>query len=759
MLRKALHLHQAGDTDRAKSLYNKVLTIVPDDADALHLLGLIEHQDGNLLAARQLIDRAILHEPAHPFFYNNLGNVLKDLGLLEDALRSYRQAIVLKADYREAYHNQALIYCNRNDLPNAVDCYEKMLLHFPNDVEIEKKIADLCFEMMDFDKSASYYHRILPKKVMDHSSFFKLAVIATHGDDIDQAIEYYGNALRLNPSMAEAWNNLGLLFKQRDTFKEAARCFKRAIEISPAFHEALHNLGNVYVATDQLNRAEACFKRVIEIRPDYTNSLIQLGVLYKKKQDYQNALKYYHSALTLKPGDAELNASVGDILIAQKRYDAAKPFISKALEIEPEYPIALFSLAVIEGEIGSTERAIELYHRVLELEPESKESLYNLACRLADQDLMSEAIRAALQALQIDPDYAEMHNNLGSYYRATGDYDSAMVHFKRAIEIDNSLAHPHFNLGLTYLVRGDFHNGWKEYDWRSRVEMYKQEYRYNDAPIWDGTPFCGKTLLVYDEQGFGDTFQFIRYLPLVKMLGGRVVFETRAPIIPLIQHFPGIDELCERDDSLTAKTGFDLCIPLMSIPGRIGTTLSSIPDQVPYISSPADRRIKWQRFFKENRINVGIAWSGNKKHINDAKRSCDIEYFERIMQVPNLSVFSLQKDVSSEEKKILNRLYIEDLGSTFVDFADTATVMDFLDLVVSVDTSVVHLAGAMKKRVWALLAFEPDWRWLLHTDKSPWYPTISLLRQTVPGNWSIVFDDVQRRLFEFAKNYITPKER
>ncbi|BBO79780.1 hypothetical protein DSCO28_03460 [Desulfosarcina ovata subsp. sediminis] len=752
ILKEALRHHKAGSTDSAKALYKHVLRLIPDNADALHLLGVIEHQEGNLTAARRLIGRAIKNQSNQPFFHNNLGNVLKDLGMAGDSLACYRRAIALKADYREAHHNQALAYCQLNDWENAAGCYERMLLRFPNDLQIEKQIADLYFEMGDHEKSAVLYQRVIKHDPMDYASYFKLGVIATHGNENDQAVEYYNQALRLNPELEEAWNNLGLLLKQEGPSEDVVRCFRKAIQISPRFHEALHNLGNAYVAMDRLEQAIACFKRVVEIKPDYANALIQLAAVFKREKDYDRSLVYYFKALKIKNKSVKLNASIGDVFIAQKRHATAKRFIASALELDPDCPEALFSLAVIESDAGNIERSIQIYHRILDLRPESKESYYNLACKLAELDRMHEAIQIAKKLLDIDPDHAEMHNNLGSYYRATGDIKSAIFHFKRAVEIDSSLAHPHFNLALTHLLCGDFLNGWKEYDWRTRVEQYKADYRYSDVPLWDGAPFRGKTLLIYDEQGLGDTLQFIRYLPLVKKLGGRVFFETRKTLIPLVGNFPGVDVLLERDGNGNQKRTYDLCIPLMSVPVRMGTTRSTIPNSVPYLSASHERKKKWQHVFKKKHIKIGIVWSGNKNHINDARRSCGIEHFKQIVHVPNLSFFSLQKDVSREEKAFLTRLGIDDIGSVFEDFADTAAVIDFLDLVISVDTSVVHLAGAMGKRVWALLAFDPDWRWLLETDKSPWYPSISLFRQKTPGDWTGVFDDIQVKLSEFARN-------
>jgi protein O-GlcNAc transferase len=411
-------------------------------------------------------------------------------------------------------------------------------------------------------------------------------------------------------------------------------------------------------------------------------------------------------------------------------------------KLNPETPEALFDLAVVHGDRGEWEKAIYYYQRVLEIAPDSAATRYNLASMMAKVGRLDDAVRHLQKSLRIKPDNAAACNNLGLNLKALGKIDEAIRQFRTALEIDPTAAHVHLNLAVTLLLIGEFSEGWQEYDWRFDVDAYRSDYRYRDRKMWTGKSFKDKCLLVHDDQGLGDSIQFVRFLPLVKKMGGTLIFETRKELIPLLKAFPGIDLLLERPAEGQSNLKFDYYIPLMSIPGRMGTRPDSIPVTIPYLFAEADKCAFWQEKMKISALKIGLVWAGNPVHVNDDLRSCALERFSWLQDVSDISIFGLQKIVTPAEETQLNKMGVENFGPQFQDFSDTAAVIENLDLVITVDTAVAHLSGAMGKSTWLLLPFDPDWRWMTGRSDSPWYPTVQLFRQSRPGDWNGVMSTV-----------------
>jgi hypothetical protein len=297
-------------------------------------------------------------------------------------------------------------------------------------------------------------------------------------------------------------------------------------------------------------------------------------------------------------------------------------------------------------------------------------------------------------------------------------------------------------------LTGRMEDGWREYEWRLRLTGSQRAYPHRlSLPRWDGTRFDGKTLLVHDEQGFGDTIQFVRYLPMVKALGGSVVLETRSPLLALLKHVAGIDALAERSREGPSKTDADLYIPLLSLPLVFNTTMQTIPTGVPYITADPARVPFWRRRIGGSGMRVGLVWSGSPTHPRDGERSVPVHLFERVFALPHVSFFALQKTGSRpSDLAVLESAGVDNLDPDLNDFADTAAAIEQMDLVISVDTAVAHLAGAMGKKTWCLLPFSPDWRWGLEGGDTPWYPSMVLYRQARAGHWQHVIDVIRQAL-------------
>jgi len=402
--------------------------------------------------------------------------------------------------------------------------------------------------------------------------------------------------------------------------------------------------------------------------------------------------------------------------------------------------------------VGRIDEAIENYNEAICLKPDYAEAHNNLGIALKEQGRLAEAVESYEQAVRLRPHYAEAHNNMGIALHANGEHDRALECCERAIQLVGDYAQAHWNRSLVLLLKGRFTEGWEEYRWRRRTNLAASAYPHTfDEPSWDGEPFAGKRLLVHYEQGLGDNLQFVRYLPMVKQLGGTVIFETPGSMYGLLRTLDGIDELVEASPERPPDVEFDSYTSLMDLPGIFGTTLETIPANVPYIHADPAKVERWRGRLSGPRFKVGIVWGGRPTGPNEVLslqyRSCGLEHFAALADVDAVALYGLQKGPPAVQvDQLPERITVSNLGEEFDDFADTAAAVENLDLIVSIDTSVAHLAGAMGKPVWVLLKSDADWRWLLDREDNPWYPTMRLFRQRRPGDWNEVLSRVAGEL-------------
>jgi len=368
------------------------------------------------------------------------------------------------------------------------------------------------------------------------------------------------------------------------------------------------------------------------------------------------------------------------------------------------------------------------------------------------QNKFDAAIISYKKSIELKPDSAEAYNNLGTVLKASGNPEEAITHYEQAIELKPDYAQAHLNLAFALLLTENFKRGLQEYEWRPRLKRLTSDTDLE--PMWDGSPLNGKSILVYTEQGVGDSIQFVRYLPMIKAQGGNVIFECQKSLLRLLKNCTGIDKIVERTSDTVPDVQLDFHIPLLSLPGLFGTNPDSIPQNQSYIRPDPVLTSQWRtKFEHDNNLKIGIVWAGNPEHINDRNRSCTLNDFAHLTSIQGLTLYSLQQELtSSKTNNDPEDFNIVNLGNEFNDFADTASVIDNLDLVITVDTAVAHLAGAIGKPVWTLLPFVPDWRWMLNREDSPWYPSMRLFRQAQLNDWAGVFNQVKKALFQEIDN-------
>ncbi len=389
---------------------------------------------------------------------------------------------------------------------------------------------------------------------------------------------------------------------------------------------------------------------------------------------------------------------------------------------------------------GRLDEAVACYQQALALKPDYAEAHNNLGNVLKEQGKFEEALASYQQALGLKPDYAEVHYNQGVVLKEQGRLTEALASLEHALRLKPDYAEAHSSRALAWLLAGDFARGWPEYEWRWQCPPFSLP-RFGQ-PLWDGSPLGGQTILLYAEQGFGDTLQFIRYAPLVKERGGCVLLACPAALIPLLRSSRGIDRLLPQEGPLPP---LDVYAPLLSLPRIFSTTLATVPAQVPYLFADAQLSQHWREQLSAlPGSKIGIAWQGSPHYRGDRQRSIPLVQFAPLARLPGVRLVSLQKGPGTEQlRDVANRFPVTDLGSqldaTSGAFLDTAAVMEHLNLVITADTVIAHLAGALGVPVWVALPFAPDWRWLLDREESPWYPTVRLFRQQTWGNWPEVF--------------------
>lgn len=396
---------------------------------------------------------------------------------------------------------------------------------------------------------------------------------------------------------------------------------------------------------------------------------------------------------------------------------------------------------------GAAGEAVALYDRALTVRPDSFEAHNNRGTALRELNRFEEALASYDRALTLKPDYAGALANRANVHADLRRFDEAFAGYDAALKLEPQLNEVLWNAALAHLVLGDLPAGFAKYESRWQNKLAQQNKRQFPRPLWLGeTPLAGKTLLLYAEQGFGDTLQFIRYATLAAAQGARVIVETQPALKRLVAGVPGVSAVFGQGEPLSA---YDLRCPLMSLPLAFGTTLDTIPATLPYLAAPVDAVARWRACFDGARARVGLVFSGNPEHKNDRNRSIPLARLAPVVNTPGVRFICLQKDVRPADAATLQQMpQIETVAAELTDFTDTAALIETLDLVVTVDTSVAHLAGALGKPVWLLLPWLPDFRWLLDRADSPWYPSARLFRQPAMGDWDGAIDALAAALAE-----------
>lgn len=552
----------------------------------------------------------------------------------------------------------------------------------------------------------------------------------------------WGRVAGMDVTEVDRWMEEAVGHHRAGRLREAEAGYRRVLSGDSGHADALHLLGLVAIQVGKAGVAIELIERAIGRRPGFASALSNLGYAYQMVGRWGDAIGAYRKALEIVPELAEARLNLGNALVESGRAEEALGELVRVVELRAGDANAHNSLGTAFRALRRTEEAAAAFEKALLLDANHAEAHNNLGNALRVMDRQDEAIAHLERAISLRPDYGQSMNNLGGAFEELGEYERAIETYRKAIAVQPQLHMAHVNLGIALLRNGDFANGWAEYEHRYRDPEIAPLLRKSDRPIWDGTDIAGQTILLHAEQGLGDTIQFVRYAPKVKERSRHVILRCLPSLLPLLRGIGGVDELISIDDLIPAH---DVQCPLMSLPRIFGTELGNIPAKVPYFHADSSHVPKWGERLAEYRekVKVGLCWAGRAQYANDHRRSIPAERLADFGEIPGMQFVSLQKE--RNDQGILGLAMI-DCTDELSDFAETAALVDGLDLVISVDTSIAHLAGAMGKPVWVLLPFMPDWRWLRDREDSPWYPTARLFRQKSRGDWAEVIARVREAL-------------
>jgi tetratricopeptide (TPR) repeat protein len=608
-----------------------------------------------------------------------------------------------------------------------------------------------------FAEAEKYCREILADDPDHAESLHLLGLISAGTNKCDQATEFFAQAIKKNPNNADYFSNLGTVLQRQDRFEEALKSFDLALSLRPDSIDTWIKLGHVLQRQERFEEALLAYDHALKITPSHTgakDNLSQADAFYKRGVCFRHLMRLeeacisFGKALTIYPDHFDALNNRGRTLLDMWRAEEALMDLRKAIELEPNSVVTLNYYGVALTRLTRCEEALTILDRALSISPEMMELFNSRGNALKDLGRLDEALANYDRAIALRPDYVGTHSNRGNCLDEMGRHGEALSSYKDALALQPDDADAHWGTAINRLRAGDLKTGWVEHEWRWKLRFLQARHRQFKQPLWIGAePIDGKVLVLHNEQGFGDALQFCRYVPLIAARGARVVLEIDGSLKELLSGLGGVSHCISKGETLP---DFDFHCPLTSLPLAFDTTLDTIPSAVPYLSVSAHATDWGTRLPSQNLPRIGLVWSGNPDHKNDRNRSMPLKSLLPLLEVEAQFV-SLQKNIHPSDEVVLReRSDILHLGPELQSFVDTAALIERLDLVISVDTSVAHLAGALGRPVWILLPYVPDWRWLIDREDSPWYPTARLFRQSQTREWHSVVDEMHRALTKFV---------
>ena len=689
-----------------------------DLSNLAHALSRLGRHEEALAAAEE----AVARDPAFAPAQSNLGVALRALARRDEAAARFREAARLDPRNAEAHANLGVTLTELGRAQEAEAALERALSLAPQWADGWFNLGNARLRQLRLPQAEAAYARALALQPGHADAHANLAATHKALGRPELALAHYADAARLKPADPQVLQNYALTLAEQGRHADAVPVYEAAIALEPRWASLHTNLGSAlqeWARTRHdtgvlalLDRAILGHLAAVALDPRLLAARSNLGLALMARGRIEEAAQAFEAAIAREPAVASLYSNLGQCLADLRRFDAAEAACRRALELSPELAEAWSTLGNVHVGQRRHAEAEAAFRRAVELRPQMAGAWCNLGV------VLFREIRAA----------------------------EAEAAYARALELDPALADAHWNLALLRLQRGDYAAGFDQYEWRLKRSGRLREEALFTQPLWDGAPLHGGSILVHAEQGFGDALQCVRFLPQVAARGGRVVLQARSPLKRLLERAPGVDAFVTAGEALP---GVACRAPLFSLPRLFARSLDDLPGPTPYLSADPALAAEWRMRIEaaaQDGLRVGIVWSGNVTSEVEQGRSIPLDAFAPLAQA-GVRLVSLQKGDGLEQLSAAPFL-VADLGAPYQagDFADTAAVLAGLDLLVTCDTAVVHLAGALGRPAWLAISATPDWRWLENRSDSPWYPSVRLFRQTTRGEWAEVFAAMAERL-------------
>ena len=594
----------------------------------------------------------------------------------------------------------------------------------PNQVDVESDLQRAIgfHQTGKLQQAELICQQILQIHPQHFTALHLLGVIAYQVENFEIAVDLIQQAVKVDPNQSSCFFSLGLTLKKQGRLEEAINAYYKVLEIEPKNADAYNNLGNILGLSGQLEEAVDTYRKALEINPDDIRTYNNLSVVFQKQGKLAEAIDTYYKILEIDPTDVGVCRSLGMLLTEQ----------------------------------GKLEEAIEAYYKVLEIDSTDARIYNNLGILLKEQGKFKEAIDAYCKALEIFPGYAEAYNNLGNVLQLQGNFEDAVVVYKKALEINSQFSEAHKNLGMLLLLTGELERGWEKYEWRWKCHDFPSENRNFPQPLWDGTGLSDKSVLVWTEQGVGDEIMFANMLDTLSWMAAEIITECEERLVPLFQRsFPKIQFVSreQKPNPILLNKDIDYQVPIGSLAQWLRKNESQFPKKGSYLSASSEKVSQLRDKYKgltDDRFLVGISWK-SINHGIEKEKSTILENWTPILSQPDCFFVNLQYgDIKQEIGEYYSStgilIYTDQEINPLTNLDNFAAQISALDLVISISNTTVHISGALGKKVWTLLPYVPDWRWMLKREDTPWYPTMKLFRQSQMNDWRDVFQRVSLAL-------------
>ena len=775
-LKMGIEAHKTGQIEQASIFYKKVLQLQPEHPDANHNLGVVACETGKTVDALPLFITALEGDASVGYYWLSYIQALIKLGMAEDAQIVLNQAKKIGAKGEEFDKCEMIISELKNSMNQNIEGSIKSTINILNHLDLDQalRLAQKNAAECLFDEAKKICEDILVKfpqnrkakdllqtfvsKNTNTASQLQMLCLEPPQDFLEKVnhlraqgklLEAQFEAARLFekfPSSASVYNIQGIVNSDLGRFDASINCFRNAIERAPDYADAHYNLGKVLQDRSDIDGAIKCYKQAIKYRPGYASAYYNMGITLSENGDLDGAINSYKMAVGYEPEKFEHNYTLGLALLQTEDFKNAISAINQAIKIRPNHAAPHYYLGCALKLSGDIEEAMSSYQQTVILKPEYHEAYCKMGNILAAKGDFEEANKCYSQAIELKPDYAEAHNDLAIMLRETGKQEASIESGSKAIAFKPDFAEAYCSNSLSYLLNGDMEIGFELYEWRTRLQTKVSTKPARQPFIWDGkSDLSGKRFFVYQEQGIGDVIQFSRYLSLLASQGAFVDFLTNSRVQWLLRSLAGNINLRTEEPS-------DECIdfeaPLLSLPYLFGTNLNNIPAKGHYLLAEKTRVKSWGEKIKADTFKVGICWQGSNG-VLDKGRSFPLSLFKGISRIPGIELISLHKGAGESQIAGID-FALTSLGTEFDSgqdaFFDTSAVMMNCDLIITSDTAVAHLAGALGRKTWIVLKNIPEWRWMLNRNDSPWYPSVTLYRQEKRNCWTDVFDNIERDL-------------